>query len=126
MHWSLTVLVLILLYGGHCFSVWLPSNVTRSFTHRVRLPASHNNAPKLIHHRCSTSLTQNFYFPHLPRLWNFLPAIDLTKPTNTIKQKLYIYMWKNFYKNSMTIIPTPSTTSAPVAAVLATQNLHYT
>ena len=48
MHWSLTVLALILLYGGHCFSVWLPSKVTRGFTHHVRLPASHNNAPQHI------------------------------------------------------------------------------
>ena len=44
MHCSLIVLALILLYGGHCFSVWLPSKVTHSFTHRVRLPASCNNA----------------------------------------------------------------------------------
>jgi len=29
---------------GHYFSVWLPSKVTRSFTHCVRLPASCNNA----------------------------------------------------------------------------------
>ena len=36
----LTVLALILLYGGHCSSVWLPSKVT------LRLPASRNNAPK--------------------------------------------------------------------------------
>ena len=48
------------------------------------------SSSKLIHHRCSTNLTQNFYFHHLPRLWNSLPAIDLTKPANTIKQKLYI------------------------------------
>ena len=36
MHCSLTVLTLILLYGGNCFSVWLPSKVT------LRLPALHN------------------------------------------------------------------------------------
>ena len=43
-----TVLALILLYGGHCFLVQLSSKVTRSFTHRVRLPASRNNAPQHI------------------------------------------------------------------------------
>ena len=43
MHCSLTVLALILLCGGHCFLVWLPSKVTRDFIHRVRLPTSRNN-----------------------------------------------------------------------------------
>ena len=36
MLFSLIVLALILLYGGHCFSVWLPSKVTHSLTHQVR------------------------------------------------------------------------------------------
>ena len=36
------------LYGGHCFLVQLPSKVMRSFTHRIRLPASCNNAPQHI------------------------------------------------------------------------------
>ena len=48
MHWSLIVSALILLYGGHCFSVRLPSKVMRDFTHCVRLPASRNNAPQHI------------------------------------------------------------------------------
>ena len=54
MHCSLTVLALIFLYGGHCFSVWLPSKVTHGFPHRVRLPASRNNAPQHInmHNSC--------------------------------------------------------------------------
>ena len=34
---SLTVLALISIYGGHCFSVHLPSKLT------LRLPVSHNN-----------------------------------------------------------------------------------
>ena len=32
MHCSLTVLALILYYGGHCFSEQLPSKITHSFT----------------------------------------------------------------------------------------------
>jgi len=44
MHCSLTVLALILLYGGHCFSVWLPLKVT------LRLSASCNNAPQEMMH----------------------------------------------------------------------------
>ena len=45
---TLTVLALILLYGGHCFSVRLPSKVMHGFTHCVRFPASHNNVPQHI------------------------------------------------------------------------------
>jgi len=45
---SLTVLALIFLYDGHCFLVQLPSKVTLSFTHRVRLPVSCNNVPQHI------------------------------------------------------------------------------
>ena len=51
MHCSLTVLALILLYGGHCCSVRLPSKVTAGFygfRHCIRLPASRNNAPQCI------------------------------------------------------------------------------
>ena len=40
MHCSLTVLALILLYGGHCSSVRFPPKVT------LRLPASRNNMPQ--------------------------------------------------------------------------------
>ena len=42
-HCSLTILALILLYGGHYV---LPSKVTHGFTHHVRLLASCNNAPQ--------------------------------------------------------------------------------
>jgi len=48
MHCSLKVLALFLLYGGHCFSVWLPAKATHGFTHRIKLPASCNNAPQHI------------------------------------------------------------------------------
>jgi len=75
------------------------------------------SSSKLIHHRCSTNLTQNFYFHCLPRLWNSLPAIDLTKPANTIKQKVVHLHVED--KNSVTIIPIPSTTSAPACSCCA-------
>ena len=39
---------LSLIYGGHCFLVWLPSKVMRGFTHHVRFPTSRNNAPQHI------------------------------------------------------------------------------
>ena len=44
---------------------------------------------KMFHHRCSSSIAQNFYFHHLPCLWNSLPKIDLSLSTNIIKYKLY-------------------------------------
>ena len=34
-YYSLTVLALILLYGGHCFSVWLPSKSCSGFPHCI-------------------------------------------------------------------------------------------
>ena len=47
MHCSPTVLALILLYGIVITSLArLPSEVTCSFPHHVRLPVSHNNAPQ--------------------------------------------------------------------------------
>ena len=48
MQCSPIVLALILLCGGHCFSVRLPSKVWHGFTHHVRLPASCNNAHRHI------------------------------------------------------------------------------
>ena len=32
---TFTVLALIFLYGGHCFSVWLPSKVTQALPNHV-------------------------------------------------------------------------------------------
>ena len=45
MRCSHTVVALILLYGGYCFSVWLSAH---SFPHHFGLPASHNNVPQPI------------------------------------------------------------------------------
>ena len=43
---------------------------------------------KLVHARFSSSLSHFSYFSRLPRLWNFLPAIDLTQSFLTIKSKM--------------------------------------
>jgi len=60
MHWSLTVLALILLYGGHCFSALKDhkrvSHFASGFPHHVslateragRLGQTSNNAPQHI------------------------------------------------------------------------------
>ena len=39
----------------------------------------------------------NSYFCRLPRLWNSLPSINLSSPTNTIKHKLLHYLWDLFH-----------------------------
>ena len=57
------------------------------------------SSQKMIHHRCSSNITQNFYSHHLPRLCNSLPKIDLSLPICIIKRKLYNYMWKLFIQN---------------------------
>ena len=53
-------------------------------------PASH----KLSHIRpyIQSNVSNHFYFCRLPRLWSFLPQIDITLPTST-KRKLLL----NFY-----------------------------
>jgi len=38
------------------------------------------SSQKMIHHKCSSNMAQNFYFHRLPRLWNFFPKIDLSLP----------------------------------------------
>ena len=51
-HCSLTVLALILLYGGHCFSVQLPSKVTLRFS-----------TSRQASHTCNNMLTTNNNIP---------------------------------------------------------------
>jgi len=61
--------------------------------------ARFGSSQKMIHHKCSSNMAQNFYFHHLPRLWNSFPKIDLSLPIHAIKQKLYNYMWEHFLNN---------------------------
>ena len=64
-------------------------------TGNTRLAVSH----KLQHNRSSDSLTNNFYFNRLPRLWNALPVINTNLQPNIIKQKLLHYFWDHFEAN---------------------------
>ena len=82
------------------------------FIKSIKLPSSHFNikdyikfstsntrfgsSDKMTHYRSSSSISQNFYFHRLPRLWNSLPHIDLSLPINTIKYKLHKFMWNHF------------------------------
>ena len=69
---------------------------------------------KMIHHRCSSSIAWNFYFHRLSRIWNSLPKIDLSLSTNTIKHKLYNFLWDHFKQHYLcpcchcsTVSPSP-------------------
>ena len=54
---------------------------------------------KLQHIGSSTTLTHNFYFCRLPRLWNSLPTIDISLSVNIIKHKLQKFFWNYFINN---------------------------
>ena len=41
-----------------------------------------SDKPSLKHIRCSSNQFQHFYFNRLPRLWNKLPAVDLSESYN--------------------------------------------
>ena len=75
-----------------CFNI---AEYIQFSTSNTRLSSSQ----KMIHHKCSSNIAQNFYFHRLPRLWNSLPRIDLSFPIYTIKRKLYNYMWEHFIQN---------------------------
>ena len=51
---------------------------------------------KLVHLRSQISDVYHFYFARLVRLWNSLPAIDITLPDHTIKRKITDCLWVNF------------------------------
>ena len=45
------------------------------------------------------------YFNRLPRLWNSLPPMDLTKPFSSIKTAIYNYLWNHFKQNFLSTNP---------------------
>jgi len=62
------------------------TGLTRSST--GKLNRGHMTAP--------TNNIMSSYFYRLPRLWNHLPTIDLSRPPNEIKSKLKRYFWNHF------------------------------
>ena len=60
---------------------------------------------KLVHLRSQISDVYHFYFARLVRLWNSLPAIDITLPDHTIKRKITDYLWVNFKANFESSLP---------------------
>ena len=55
---------------------------------------------KLNHPRTSSVTQHHFYFNRIARLYNYLPVIDLSLSTNTIKYRLTNYLWSHFTKTS--------------------------
>ena len=46
--------------------------------------------------RITSSTQRHFYFSRLPRLWNFLPHIDLNKSIRSIKSDIKAFFWRRF------------------------------
>ena len=46
------------------------------------------------------ALHHHFYFNPIARLWNYLPAINLTLPAHIIRQKIKLHLWEQFNANS--------------------------
>ena len=63
------------------------SNSTRSGTHH-----------KLTHPRTTSAVQHHFYFNRIVRFYNYLPAINISLPTNTIKCQLIQHLWTHFSK----------------------------
>ena len=51
---------------------------------------------KLYHKTAHTNIAMNSYFYCLPRRWNHLPIIDLSRPLDEIKLKLKRCFWNHF------------------------------
>ena len=59
---------------------------------------------KLKHSLHKNSSARNFYFNRIPRLWNFLPPIDIRLSIATIKKKLRKLFWDKFITSFDSIV----------------------
>ena len=48
---------------------------------------------------CSSCLESHFYFNRIPRLWNRLPALDMTLSQQTLKKHIQDIFWSHFIVN---------------------------
>jgi len=51
---------------------------------------------KLTHPRTPSKVQQHYYFNRIARLYNYLPVIDLSLSTDTIKHRLTNHFWSYF------------------------------
>ena len=80
---------------------------------------------KMTHQRSSSNIFHNSYFCRLPRLWNSLPPIDLSSPTNTIKYKLLHFYGIILLRILLTIHPAPSISIALAPNVQPLPDHHF-
>ena len=72
------------------------SGSSRSATH-LKLQLSPANHP--------TNRIRHFYFSRLPRLWNYLPTINLEKSVMSIKSDITAFFWSRFQQTFDPSIP---------------------
>ena len=66
------------------------------YVHFSKSPTRSASSSKLIHTKPVSSIHQHFYFNRIARLWNYMPTIDLSLPTDLIKTKLTEFLWNRF------------------------------
>ena len=54
---------------------------------------------KLSHRHSHLSVPHHFYFTRIVCLWNHLPAINISLPSQIIKYQLLNYLWTKFQTN---------------------------
>lgn len=102
---SLNILPLMMLYELHdiMFFVNNVKNPSESFDilNHVSFSTSktRSGSIKLVHLRPPTNSRRHFYFHRLIRLWNALPAVDLSLSNNTIRRKVSDFLWYMFTLN---------------------------
>jgi len=69
------------------------------YVHFVRNATRSGTSSKLVHTKPTSSVHQHFYFNRIVRLWNHIPTIDLSLPTNLIKRQLKTFLWNKFTSN---------------------------
>ena len=66
------------------------------YVHFTRNATRSGTSSKLVHTKPVSSAYQHFYFNRIVRLWNHLPTINLSLPTNLIKSQLSTFLWNIF------------------------------
>jgi len=62
----------------------------------IRISTRSGTHHKLAHPRVASAIQGHFYFNRIVRLYNHLPAIDISLLINTIKRRYISYFWTYF------------------------------